>query len=265
MTYRNIRRCSSCGRLYGNAPDLCCGTVPAVVDNYYQLLGCAEDCDRTALDKKFRALAMRFHPDRNALPGSRELFVAVADAYQLLRDPEKRREYDRALREGRQAAEIPEDFQRRSRVWSQETFTVFQETMAGISAVFRKISDGGRGFFSVPEWSDRESAARGRMAAAAYALNGLWFGVAGALLFPLLLLRLLRRKPGREETFLSLLGVLQLVPLLAYLIVVEQVPLFLHLLFWPVWTAASLLMLIWRRRFRISEHPLCTVSPDVPR
>lgn len=265
MMQAEIRRCSGCGRLFAKAPGVCCGVAPVVVDTFYQLLDCPEDCSRKELDKKFRTLAMVLHPDRNPLPECRELFVVVADAYQLLRDPERRLEYDRSLREGRLVAAIPEEFQRTSRIWSQESFTAFQEKMAGISAVFHKLSYNGRGFFSFPEWADRESAIRGRLAAAAYALNGFWFGVVGVLLFPLLMLRFLRRKPAREETFLFLLGVLQLVPLLGYLIVMEQVPLLFHLLFWAVWTSASLLMLIWKRKFRLREHPLCIVSPDVPR
>ena len=208
---------------------------------------------------------MRWHPDRCSDKDARKIFITVADAYQLLRDPQKRSLYDRTLNSGLSPETVPEAVRQTSRAWSEDSFSAFYERMVRVSEVFRRISDTGRSFFSLPGWNSKKSAQRGRVALAGYALNGFWFLVGGAFLFPFLVVRSLQKKPEREETFLTLLGVLQLVPLLAYLIIMERIPLFLHLIFWGIWGSATLFLLIWKRLFRIREHPLCRESPDVPR
>ncbi len=68
---------------------------------YYQILGVSQDCSQQELRRKYRELAMRYHPDRN--PGSadaEEKFKEIAEAYGVLTDPVKRREYDMARQMG---------------------------------------------------------------------------------------------------------------------------------------------------------------------
>jgi len=63
--------------------------------DYYTLLGVGEDaCDEKNLTKKYRKLAMKFHPDRNNLPGAEDAFKKIASAYECLKDPQKRQLYD---------------------------------------------------------------------------------------------------------------------------------------------------------------------------
>jgi molecular chaperone DnaJ len=59
------------------------------------VLGIARDADEKAIKDAFRALALKYHPDRNKEPGAEERFKEIAEAYAVLSDPKKRAEYDR--------------------------------------------------------------------------------------------------------------------------------------------------------------------------
>ena len=60
--------------------------------DYYEVLGVSKDADEAAIKKAYRVLAKKYHPDTN--PGDKEAeekFKQAAEAYDVLRDPEKRR------------------------------------------------------------------------------------------------------------------------------------------------------------------------------
>src|SRR5919106_5396804 len=64
--------------------------------DYYEILGVARDADADTVKKAYRKLALLHHPDRNA--GSKdaeEKFKEATEAYEVLRDPDKRAAYDR--------------------------------------------------------------------------------------------------------------------------------------------------------------------------
>lgn len=64
--------------------------------DYYELLGVDKNVDEGTLKKAFRKAAMKYHPDRN--PGDAEAekkFKEMGEAYDVLKDPEKRAAYDR--------------------------------------------------------------------------------------------------------------------------------------------------------------------------
>ena len=65
---------------------------PAV--NYYDLLQINPRAEIETIDRVYRILASRYHPD-NQQTGDTERFRMLSDAYQLLKDPVKRKEYDR--------------------------------------------------------------------------------------------------------------------------------------------------------------------------
>lgn len=62
--------------------------------DYYEVLGVSRDADEKAIKDAFRALALKFHPDRNKEAGAEERFKEIAEAYAVLSDPRKRAEYD---------------------------------------------------------------------------------------------------------------------------------------------------------------------------
>lgn len=81
---------------------LACLTPALGGRDYYKILGVTRDADDKALKKAYRKLAMKYHPDKN--PGDEERaqkkFTAVANAYEVLSDPEKRKTYDMFGEEG---------------------------------------------------------------------------------------------------------------------------------------------------------------------
>lgn len=62
--------------------------------NYYDVLGVSKTADDKEIKSAFRKLAKQYHPDINKEPGAEEKFKEIGEAYAVLSDPEKRRQYD---------------------------------------------------------------------------------------------------------------------------------------------------------------------------
>ena len=63
--------------------------------DYYEILGVDKGVSDAELKKAYRKLAMKYHPDRNKGDAEAEKkFKEAAEAYEVLRDPQKRAQYD---------------------------------------------------------------------------------------------------------------------------------------------------------------------------
>ena len=101
--------------------------------DYYELLGCERTADDATIKTSYRRLAMKWHPDKNAgCKDAESRFKAVSEAYDVLKDPQKRAAYDRfghaAFRNGAGGAGA-QDFSGFSDIFE----SVFGEFMGGRS------------------------------------------------------------------------------------------------------------------------------------
>lgn len=63
--------------------------------DYYQVLGVPHDADPDTIKKSYRKLARKYHPDVNPDdPSAEERFKSISEAYRVVSDPEKRKQYD---------------------------------------------------------------------------------------------------------------------------------------------------------------------------
>ncbi len=63
--------------------------------NYYKILGISKDASPEEIKKAYRKLALKYHPDRNKGDKvAEERFKEINEAYAVLSDPEKRKQYD---------------------------------------------------------------------------------------------------------------------------------------------------------------------------
>jgi len=62
--------------------------------DYYDILGVPHNATLDEIKKAYRKLALKYHPDRNKSKGVEEKFKEINEAYAVLSDPEKRKQYD---------------------------------------------------------------------------------------------------------------------------------------------------------------------------
>lgn len=82
---------------------------PLFYQSYYEILGVDPSADEHQMRTAYRKLALKWHPDKN--PDNKteasERFQEISEAYEVLSDPEKRRDYDQFGRTGPPATEEP--------------------------------------------------------------------------------------------------------------------------------------------------------------
>lgn len=114
--------------------------------DYYETLGVAKTCDDKTLKAAFRKLAMQYHPDKNpGDPVAESKFKEIGEAYEVLKDPQKRSAYDRyghsAFQNGGGGAGFRGDF---SSSMADIFDDIFGEMMGGRGQGRRQGGSGGR-------------------------------------------------------------------------------------------------------------------------
>jgi len=69
--------------------------MPVAFEDYYQTLGVKRNASADEIKRAYRKLAQQYHPDRNQDADAHEQFSKIGEAYEVLKDPEKRKKYDR--------------------------------------------------------------------------------------------------------------------------------------------------------------------------
>ncbi|MFE1390925.1 DnaJ C-terminal domain-containing protein [Streptomyces albogriseolus] len=94
--------------------------------DFYEVLGVPRTADRDEIQRAYRTLARKYHPDVNKDPQAEERFKEINEAFSVLSDPEQRARYDRF---GEDFRKIPEDWEER--------------VGAGAGSGFRRTTGGG--------------------------------------------------------------------------------------------------------------------------
>lgn len=110
--------------------------------DYYAILGVAKDASKADIQKAYRKLARKYHPDVNSGPEAEAKFKEINEAHEVLKDPEKRSRYDQfgsAWKQSQQTGGPPPGF--------EDIFTVFTSGGGGGQAGGFDFG-GGEGFSS---------------------------------------------------------------------------------------------------------------------
>lgn len=73
--------------------------------DYYSILGVDENADASTIKAAYRKLARKYHPDVSKETDAEQHFKEVGEAYEVLKDPDKRAEYDQLRRYGAQGGD----------------------------------------------------------------------------------------------------------------------------------------------------------------
>jgi len=110
--------------------------------DYYDVLGVERTASQDEIKRAFRKLAFKYHPDRNKAPDAEDKFKEISEAYAVLSDPEKRRQYDAFGFDGIRGRYTAED------IFNRTVFRdIFSEFGFNFEDLFSRLFRGGFGGF----------------------------------------------------------------------------------------------------------------------
>ena len=115
--------------------------------DYYKILGVSKNATGDQIKKEYRKLARTYHPDINKAPNAEHRFKEIGEAYEVLKDPEKRKAYDRFgtdWKAGQQQQQYQQQYQEQHRQYQG------QNTGFGAESGF----DFGSGFEQAGQYSE---------------------------------------------------------------------------------------------------------------
>ena len=76
-------------------------------NNYYDTLGVSQNASDNEIKKAYRSLSLKYHPDRNKTVEAQTKMQNINDAYSILGDSSKRKQYDLELKLGARGMSFP--------------------------------------------------------------------------------------------------------------------------------------------------------------
>jgi molecular chaperone DnaJ len=110
------------------------------MSEFYRLLGVERDASEADIKKAYRKLAMEWHPDKNRTAEAEGRFKEITEAYEVLRDPQKRAAYDRYGKAGVGAGNNGFDFHH---VDLSEALNIFMRDFGGFAGFEQMFGQGG--------------------------------------------------------------------------------------------------------------------------
>ena len=108
--------------------------------DYYEILGVDKSAAADEIKKAYRKVAIKYHPDKNPDdPSAEDKFKEAAEAYEVLRDPEKKQRYDRFGHQGMNGGGFSGDGMSMEDIFSQ-----FGDIFGGGGSPFDSFFGGGR-------------------------------------------------------------------------------------------------------------------------
>ncbi len=108
--------------------------------DYYEVLGISKTATKDEIKDIYRKLAMKYHPDRNKAPEAEEKFKAISEAYAVLSDDQKRKQYDTLGHSGFDQRYSSEDIFR-----GADFSSIFRDIGFNVGDIFGSIFGGGFG------------------------------------------------------------------------------------------------------------------------
>ncbi|KAJ9053887.1 hypothetical protein DSO57_1020057 [Entomophthora muscae] len=99
---RSVFKLTNCqtfpqGKFHAGSKRAACYSTSITSDNHYQTLGISPSANKAEIKRKFYELSMIYHPDKNKDEASHKKFLSFNEAYSVLVDDEKRKDYDRSF------------------------------------------------------------------------------------------------------------------------------------------------------------------------